>query len=341
MLSQRRTPRAGKAHLWENGILILDTSDRSIAIAAAMLQAGRLVAMPTETVYGLAADASNADAVSRVFAAKGRPANHPLIVHLPATAKLTQWASHVPDAADHLARAFWPGPLTMVLPRHASVLTAVTGGLGTVALRVPAHPAAQRLLHAFGGGLAAPSANRFGRVSPTTALAVDSELAGAVDAIIDGGPCEVGLESTIIAFVDGEATIVRPGAISPEALARVLGTRPRTAASSSVRAPGTLASHYAPATPLVLCSPDELARRAAFLVARGARVGVLSLERIEAPGVSVALDAGGDMGVLAHELFSWLRLADKEDLDVLVVAMPPEEGIGLAIADRLRRAAHG
>lgn len=338
MPSSARPGRPVRA-LWENGLLILDANDRSIALAAEMLKAGRLVAIPTETVYGLAADASNLDAVSRVFAAKGRPASHPLIVHLPATAELAEWASHVPDAATRLAGAFWPGPLTMLLPRHASVLHAVTGGLDTVGLRVPAHPATQRLLQLFGGGLAAPSANRFGRVSPTTAAAVESELGEAVDVVIDGGQCKIGVESTIVAFIHGEVAIVRPGGISAEAITRILGDPPRIVADGSMRAPGTLASHYAPATPLVLCEPGEVARRAASLAATGARVGTLSLERTCAPGVAIAWGAGGDIATFARHLYSWLRQADAEALDALVVARPPEEGIGFAVADRLRRAA--
>ncbi len=319
---------------------VVDASNRSISLAVRMLRAGRLVAVPTETVYGLAADASNPDAVSLVFAAKGRPTDHPLIVHLSSAASLASWARRIPPQASRLAEAFWPGPLTMVLERRQSVLDAVTGGLGTVALRVPAHPVAQRLLRAFGGALAAPSANRFGRVSPTTARDVCAELGAAVDLVVDGGPCEVGVESTIVAFDEEDVAILRPGGVSSEAIARVLG-RPTTAmASGPVRAPGMLLSHYAPATTLELCSGDEAAPRAAKLVSRGWRVGVLSLTRTEVPGAAVTWDAGGDIAVFARSLYPLMRQADAEALDVLVVALPPDEGLGVAVRDRLRRAAY-
>ncbi len=320
---------------------VVDAGDRSIRLAVRMLRAGHLVAFPTETVYGLAADASNPEAVSRVFAAKGRPADHPLIVHLKPGANLAAWARHVPERADRLAEAFWPGPLTMVLERHPSVLDAVTGGQDSVALRIPSHPIAQRILQAFGGGLAAPSANRFGRVSPTSARHVCDALAGSVGLIVDGGTCEVGVESTIVAFEGDDVVILRPGGVTPEAIARALGRRPRNAARSTVRAPGMLATHYAPATPLELRSPDEVAARAAVLASAGKRVGVLSLGRTDAPGAAATWDAGGDMAVLARSLYHRLRQADAEGLDVLVVALPPEEGLGVAIRDRLRRAAGG
>ncbi|MHB1893956.1 MAG: L-threonylcarbamoyladenylate synthase [Candidatus Dormibacteria bacterium] len=325
---------------WDDEGVIVDDSDRSIAFAVGMLRAGGVVAVPTETVYGLAADASSPEAVSRIFAIKGRPADHPLIVHLGTGASLTDWAQRVPDDAYRLAEALWPGPLTLILQRHPSVLTEVTGGLDTVALRMPAHPVALRLLGAFGGGLAAPSANRFGRVSPTTADDVHHDLGGDVDLVIDGGPCEIGVESTIVAFSGGEVAILRPGAVSPELIARVLGRRPRTTGHGPVRAPGMLASHYAPTTPLELCAPDEVAGRGADLVSAGARVGVLSLAGIEVPGATVVWDAGGEIAVFARSLYQRLRQADAEGLDVLVVALPPDEGLGVAVRDRLRRAAN-
>lgn len=320
--------------------MIVDDSDSSIGAAVRTLRAGGLVAVPTETVYGLAADAASPAAVARVFAAKGRPVDHPLIVHLGVGADLGDWARHVPADAARLTDALWPGPLTLVLQRHPSVLPAVTGGRDTVALRMPAHPVAQRLLHAFGAALAAPSANRFGRVSPTTAPDVWVELAGAVDLVLDGGPCEVGVESTIVEFTDGEVTILRPGGVSPEAIARVLGRRAQTAVRGPARAPGMLASHYAPATRLSVCAAAEAARHGAELVATGARVGVLSLSRTTVAGAAVCWDAGGELDVFARSLYRWLRQADAQALDVLVVALPPAEGLGVAIRDRLRRAAH-
>ncbi|MHB8191039.1 MAG: L-threonylcarbamoyladenylate synthase [Ferrimicrobium sp.] len=325
---------------WYDESVIVDDSDRSIRLAVGTLGAGRVVAVPTETVYGLAADASNADAVARVFAIKGRPVDHPLIVHLGAEANLSDWAQHTPKDAYRLVDALWPGPLTLVLQRHPSVLMAVTGGLDTVALRMPAHPVAQRLLESFGGGLAAPSANRFGRVSPTTANDVLIDLGDSVDLIVDGGPCEIGVESTIVAFTGGEATILRAGGVSPEAISRVLGYRVGTTMDGPVRAPGMLASHYAPTTPLELCLPGEVVLRGVELVSSGARVGVLSLTGIEVPGATVVWGADGEIAVFARLLYRRLRQADALGLDLLVVALPPDEGLGVAVRDRLNRAAH-
>ena len=323
--------------------VIVDASEESITLAASMLKAGRIVGVPTETVYGLAADASNAEAVARVFAIKGRPAGLPLIVHLDVGASIAAWALDVPDDAFRLASRFWPGPLTLVLRRDPSVLTAVTGGLDTVALRMPAHPVAQRLLAVFGGGLAAPSANRFGRVSPTTAHDVFADLGGEVDLVVDGGPCEVGIESTIVAFDGGEVTILRAGATSPGEIAGVLGRQVRTVTgglvASPVRAPGMLESHYAPDTPLELCAPHEAELRGAELTSSGLRFGMLSLGGVSAQGAAVVWDAGGDIAVLARSLYRWLREADVQALDLVVVALPPDEGLGVAIRDRLQRAA--
>lgn len=194
--------------------------------AVGLLRRGELVALPTETVYGLGADALNPDAVARIFAAKGRPADHPLIVHLPDAEHLTHWAAAVPREAIALARAFWPGPLTLILRRDPMVPDAVTGGQDTVGLRVPAHPVALALLKAFDSGIAAPSANRFGRISPTSARHVEAELGERVAMILDGGACEVGIESTILDFSRGTPEILRPGAISPDAIARVIGRHP-------------------------------------------------------------------------------------------------------------------
>jgi tRNA threonylcarbamoyl adenosine modification protein (Sua5/YciO/YrdC/YwlC family) len=199
--------------------------------AAALLRAGELVAFPTETVYGLGADASNPGAIARIFAAKGRPADHPLIVHLPDAGQLERWAVDIPEAAHGLAAAFWPGPLTLILRRHPSVSDAITGGQDTVGLRVPNHPLALQLLREFGGGVAAPSANRFGRISPTTAAHVRDELGAAVSMILDGGPCAVGIESTILDLSAGRARILRPGMLDAAAIAAVLGYPPAWARS--------------------------------------------------------------------------------------------------------------
>lgn len=326
---------------------VVDAKSRSIGLAAGILRAGGLVAMPTETVYGLAADASSPEAVARVFAVKGRPTDHPLIVHIGTAACLPEWTRDVPDDAARLAEAFWPGPLTLVLPRHPSVPRVVTGGRDTVAVRVPAHPVARRLLSRFGGGVAAPSANRFGRVSPTTAADVVADLGPLVDLVVDGGPCAVGVESTIVEFTPyGEGfrttprvTVLRPGGVSAEALEDVLGHRVHKTASGPARAPGMLASHYAPRTPLLVCEADEAAARVAALTSSGARVGVLSLGGIGDCDAHLVWDADGDVALLARSLYRWLRQADAESLDVLVAVPPPPEGLGVAVRDRLVRAA--
>ena len=217
----------------------VDVSDEQIEHAVAVLRAGKLVAFPTETVYGLGADASSVAAIRKVFAAKQRPADHPLIVHLADVAALKHWASVVPREAWLLAEAYWPGPLTMVLPRAAHVPSELTGGQSTIALRVPSHPVARRLLKAFDGALAAPSANRFGRLSPTSAAHVREELGDAVDFILDGGECPVGIESTIVAFRNGQAAVLRPGAVTAEQIADTLQSEVVPATASRRRLCGS------------------------------------------------------------------------------------------------------
>ncbi|MBA3455929.1 MAG: threonylcarbamoyl-AMP synthase, partial [Deltaproteobacteria bacterium] len=216
-----------------------------IATAAGVLRAGGLVAFPTETVYGLGADASSDAAVARIFAAKGRPRAHPLIVHLAPDARLSDWAIDVPESARRLAAEAWPGPLTIILARGPRVSLATTGGSETVGLRVPAHPMAQDLLRAFGGGIAAPSANRFGAVSPTTADHVTADLGDDVDYVLDGGACDVGVESTIVDLSRGRAVLLRPGGLAREAIEAIIGPLAE-ADLAAPAAPGTLASHYAP-----------------------------------------------------------------------------------------------
>jgi L-threonylcarbamoyladenylate synthase len=329
---------------------LVDSSESSIDRAVEVLKAGGLVALPTETVYGLGADALSPEAVKRVFRAKGRPADHPLIVHLGDSSWLDGWAADVPPEARILAEAFWPGPLTIVLPRQPSVPLEVTGGRETVAVRVPSHPVTRRVLGAFGSGVAAPSANRFGRVSPTTAADVVAELGEEVDLVLDGGPCEVGVESTVVEFVPrsqdaGKAdeanavTVLRLGGVSAEAIEDVLGHRVSRTPSGPARAPGMLASHYAPQTPLFVCDPDEAPARVADLAGSGRRVGVLSLEKLGVRGASFERDAGGDLALLARSLYGWLREADAESLDALVAVPPESRGLGAAVRDRLMRAA--
>ncbi|UGB39543.1 L-threonylcarbamoyladenylate synthase [Frateuria soli] len=314
------------------------STDVDAAVEA--LRRGLLVGLPTETVYGLGADASNPTAVARVFAAKGRPADHPLIVHLHRAAQLPQWASHIPTAAWKLAEAFWPGPLTLVLPRAPGVLAAVTGGLDTVALRIPAHPLAQDVLEAFGGGIAAPSANRHKKISPTTAGDVREELGDAVALVLDGGACRVGIESTIVDVTTDEVRILRPGAIGAEDLQRVTGQAAVLAPGPSVRAPGRMNLHYAPQARVVLVPAGQVAEEIGHCLARRERVGVLSRQRAPAWPVEVPwLPLGTSPEEQARQLYRRLREADRLRLDVLIAVPPPDRGLGHALRDRLWRAA--
>ena len=308
--------------------------------AVAVLRRGGLVAFPTETVYGLGADARNPEAVARIFSVKGRPADHPLIVHLADASRLTEWAQDIPRAAWKLAEAFWPGPLTLVLPRARGVLDAVTGTLDTVALRVPDHPHALALLAAFGGGVAAPSANRYGCVSPTSAEHVREELGDAVDLVLDGGPCSVGIESTIVDWSSTMVRILRPGAITERAIRRVLGAPVTSIAAGDVRAPGRKPSHYAPRARVVLASPAQAAQEVEKWQASGYRVGLLASRRPTAlPGNAAWLGLTGDIREQARQLYQRLRQGDDLGLQVLVAVMPPGVGLGHAVRDRLRRAA--
>ena len=316
------------------------TQTDAIAKAVQLLRAGKLVAFPTETVYGLGADAGNPQAVRAIFAAKGRPADHPVIVHLAEAAHAHQWAREMPDEAAALAAAFWPGPLTMILPRSARATDDLTGGQDRVGLRVPSHPVARSLLHAFadagGLGIAAPSANRFGRISPTTARHVADDLGSAVDMIVDGGPCEFGIESTIVAFGDGAPMLLRPGGVPASELARVLGRMPRQPTAEAPRASGTLASHYAPRTPSRMVDARELARAegAAAVLARSVpRPASWPQERwIVAPGDPVAY---------AHDLYASLRTLDAAGAATLLIEAVPGDAPWQAVRDRLARATRG
>ncbi|MEP6702839.1 MAG: L-threonylcarbamoyladenylate synthase, partial [Betaproteobacteria bacterium] len=247
-------------------------STDGMALAVSRLRAGELVGFPTETVYGLGADASNARAVVGIFALKKRPANHPVIVHLAPNADLERWARRVPPAARTLIEKFAPGPLTLIVPKSDAVPDVVTGGQKNVGLRFPSHPVAQRLLREFGGGVAAPSANRFGRVSPTTAQHVAEEFGDELPMILDGGPCPIGIESTIVDFTRGAAVLLRPGAISAQELAEVLGYAPLPGGGKSPRVSGSLPSHYAPVTQSRLVKPFELAAAYRTAAMSGRRV---------------------------------------------------------------------
>lgn len=291
--------------------------------AVRVLRSGGLVGLPTETVYGLAADARNESAVLRVFSTKGRPLGHPLIVHVSDVDEARRWSADWPTNAERLATKFWPGPLTIIVRRHADVLDVVTGGRDTVALRVPDHPLARTLLRAFGGGLVAPSANLFGKVSPTTAQHVADDLGVAVDYVLDGGPCAIGLESTIVDCSVDPPQILRPGAIDDtEVLATAGSLAP---ASGPSRAPGMLASHYAPSCEVIpVENPNEAARL---------------LEQDERPGATVILDASLDPIGFASRLYSELRRCDREGRRRVVIVLPADTGIGRAVRDRIGKAA--
>ena len=316
------------------------TSDAEISRAAETLRRGGLVAFPTETVYGLGADADDAGALARLYAVKGRPGEHPVIVHVGAAGQLDDWAAGVPVAARRLGEALWPGPLTLVVRRAARVLDGVTGGGDTVGVRVPDQPVALALLRAFGGGIAAPSANRFGHVSPTTAGDVRADLGDDVDVVLDDGPCSVGVESTIVDCTGDELVILRPGGVTRERVEDVSGQAVGVRSGSLVRAPGTLKSHYAPEATVLVVDRQDLTERATALLASGECVGVLAPGPIPIlPTGVVVLDAPTGADEYARVLYARLREADRRGVDVLLAVPPPETGVGVAVGDRLRRAA--
>jgi L-threonylcarbamoyladenylate synthase len=315
-------------------------TDADISRAAETLRRGGLVAFPTETVYGLGANADSAGALARLYAVKGRPGEHPVIVHVGAPGQLDQWAADVPVAARRLGDAFWPGPLTIVVRRAARVLDAVTGGGDTVGVRVPDQPVALELLRAFGGGIAAPSANRFGHVSPTTAADVRADLGDDVDVVLDDGPCTVGVESTIVDCTGNELVILRPGGVTRERIEEVSGQVVGVRTDGLFRAPGTLKSHYAPAATVLVVDRPELAERARALVAAGELVAVLASAPVPGlPGEVTVLDAPANGEEYARVLYARLREADRRGVDVLLAVLPPDTGVGVAVGDRLRRAA--
>jgi len=305
--------------------------------AAANLLAGNLVAFPTETVYGLGADACNEMAVARIYSVKGRPADHPLIVHVASMDGLGDWADDVPEYAISLARDFWPGPVTLIMKRSLLAGDFVTGGQETVGVRVPDHPVALGLLDAFaragGKGVAAPSANRFGNVSPTTVQAVAAELSeylAATDQILDGGPCEVGVESTIIDCTGDAPRILRPGAITEEMILQSTGlNRIEHVDNSEIRVSGSLDSHYAPVATVVLDGSPVAGQ------------GFIAMAGLATPDGVVRLAAPKSHDEFARVLYAALRAADEQGLKVVVVVQPVGDGIAVAIRDRLMRAAGG
>lgn len=320
------------------------TINQEIAKAAAILKAGGLVALPTETVYGLGGDARNPAAVAKIFAVKQRPNNHPLIVHLADASELEQWALETPETAHQLAQAFWPGPLTLILKKRPEVLNSVTGGQDTVALRVPRHPQTLAVLKAFGGGLVAPSANRFTRVSPTSAEAVRAELGHQVDMILDGGMCEVGVESTILDLSRGEPRILRPGMITAEAISAVIGQPVHSSHSTQdVRAPGMHLLHYAPDTRTVVLSAEEIQHYIQQLSAADLPAVCLCWSdavHVQHQQVTI-INMPDNAKDYAHELYATLRTQDSAPYQHIIIEAVPANSDWEAIRDRLQKASGG
>ena len=311
-------------------------SAETLTDAAKALRAGALVAFPTETVYGLGADAESAEAVARIYSTKGRPADHPLIVHIDSIDRMGEWSSDIPAYAIALARDYWPGPMTLVLKRSEIAGDFITGGQETVGLRVPAHPLALGLLQAFvaagGRGIAAPSANRFGAVSPTTADAVQEELSDYMeesDLILDGGPSLVGLESTIIDCTGDAPRVLRLGAITTEMIEESTGLKVvESSAAPEIRVSGSLESHYSPKAKVLL---DVIAQ---------AGDGLIAPDQIPTPNGVIRLMAPSTIEQYARDLYRALRMADQQGLEIVVVLQPGGDGLAAAIRDRLQRAAH-
>ena len=314
--------------------------------AVRALVSGELVGFPTETVYGLGADATNPAALRLLYDVKRRPTDHPVIVHLSRTEALDEWGVDVSEAAHRLTQRWWPGPLTVVVAAGPRVSRVATGGLETVGLRVPNHPLALAMLDTFGGGVAAPSANRFGRVSPTTPESVIRELDGEIAGVLDGGPCAVGIESTIVDCGSDPVRVLRPGAITVEMISELLGER--VAIGGATRAPGTLAAHYAPKARVEIAAGEDIPDRVRSVVETGLRVGVINWSqqspnhpRGETDPNAVTLATVGSADEYAYILYSALRQADDLGVDVVLAIRPGDDGVGRAVLDRLRRAAGG
>ncbi len=338
-------------------VAVDETSTEAINEAARLIRSGQLVAFPTETVYGLGANALDSAAANRIFEAKGRPANDPLIVHISSPDCLVEVATDIPESAHKLIAAFWPGPLTLVLKRQEQIASVVSAGLPTVAVRMPAHPIALALLKAANVPIAAPSANLFAHTSPTTAAHVLSDLDGKIPLILDAGPTQVGLESTIVDLTGDHPRLLRPGGVNRDALARLLPdlevvTRYVLPEENAVEAPGMLLKHYSPRAELHLLDGTDakvrlaLAKSAAELMAQGKHVGLLIAEedRTAIAHLAVPIVVLGSLNNLqqiAQGLYGGLRALDDTGVDIILARDYPADGLGLAIRDRLIRAAHG
>ena len=319
----------------------------AIRAAAGKLEQGGLVAFPTETVYGLGADAENPQAIAKIYAAKGRPSNHPVIVHLAPGADIDYWATAIPGQAFELIDAFWPGPLTLILKRAPNIPDAVSGGQDSIGLRCPSHPVAQALLRTFKngkGGLAAPSANRFGHVSPTTAQHVRDEFGAGLDGILDGGQSEVGIESTIL-DLSRTAThgpvLLRPGHIGAARIADAIGVAPRLPDTAAPRASGTLDSHYAPRTPAILMEAVALPGLLQKLAGAGRKVALISHTLPHLSDITAQFALPGSPEGYAYQLYAALRTMDSASADIILIETPPAGDAWQGINDRLRRAVHG
>jgi len=321
-------------------VRIVRATQVEIETAVQALRDGELVAFPTETVYGLGANAQNPAAVAKIFEAKGRPKSHPVIVHLDTPRFLHRWVAEVPESVTKLAEKFWPGPLTIVMKRGPNVHDIVTGGQETVAIRVPSHPMAQQLLTAFGGGIAAPSANRYGRLSPTRPEHVRDELGDAVKVVLDGGECQIGLESTIVSCVGPTVRLLRPGAVTAGQLRSVVGELIMGPDLESPRVPGSTPSHYAPTTPLVIVPAGEIDAQADALSEGGTRIAVLAQRLpLKSHKYVTWINAGRRPDQFGHDLYANLRTLDKAGCQKILVQDVPQDERWDAIRDRLTRSA--
>ncbi|MGM0944937.1 MAG: L-threonylcarbamoyladenylate synthase [Bacteroidota bacterium] len=315
---------------------------QDIAKAKELLERGELVAIPTETVYGLAGNALNPDAVASIFETKNRPSFDPLIIHTHSVDRVGDFVAEFPEELKKLAQAFWPGPLTLLLPRKAIIPDLVTSGLERVAVRIPNHPLTRSLLKRLDFPLAAPSANPFGYISPTSALHVEKQLGAKIPYILDGGSCEVGLESTIVGIEEGEVVVYRLGGLEIAEIEAIVGeVRIKTHSSSNPAAPGLLEAHYAPRKPLILGDLDKLIPD---YNSRGVSFAVLSLQRdylLLSDRLQIKLSSNGSLKEAAKNLFSALRELDEMKVEVILSELMPEEGLGRAINDRLKRASAG
>jgi L-threonylcarbamoyladenylate synthase len=315
---------------------VVRATQTEIDEAVQALREGELVVFPTETVYGLGANASDPEAVRKIFSVKGRPTDHPVIVHLDSPRFLHRWVSALPPVAERLAEKFWPGPLTLILPKADNVNDVVTGGQDSIGIRVPSHPIAQQLLTAFGGGIAAPSANRFGRLSPTKPEHVREEFGDAIRVILDGGESPIGLESTIVSCLGNEARLLRPGFITRSQLAAVV---PLSVGGPVPRASGDRLLHYAPSTPLAIVSSDDLERYAGEFVARQEKVAVLAMRLpLQTQRHMTWINAGKKPEAYAHNLYNHLRTLDSAGCARILVQELPDDERWAAIQDRLQRA---